>query len=70
MKSKSENQYELEYRLKKKDNSYIWVYDIGRKIYTAEGKEVILSVVIDISEKVLLNKRLQKKQVKMYNWFI
>lgn len=58
---KVSNQYELEYRLRKKDNSYIWVYDIGRKIYTAEGKEVILSVVIDISEKVLLNKRLQKE---------
>lgn len=58
------NQYEVEYRLRRKDNSYIWVYDIGRKICTPEGREVILSAVIDISEKVLLNKKLKKEASK------
>lgn len=58
------NQYEVEYRLRKKNNSYIWVRDIGRKISTLEGREVILSVVIDVSEQVLLNKRLQREASK------
>lgn len=58
---KNEKQYEVEYRLRKKDGSYIWVYDMGRKIKLADGREAIISVVIDVSERVLKNISLEKE---------
>lgn len=57
-------QYEVEYRIKKRDGSYLWVYDVGRKINTHEGKNVIISVVIDTSEKVAVRKKLEEEAKK------
>ncbi|WP_300024569.1 PAS domain-containing protein [Oscillibacter sp.] len=45
------DQYAVDYRLRKKDGSYIWVHDIGRKNADADGQPVILSVCYDITEE-------------------
>ena len=47
-----DEQYELDFRLKKQDNSDLWVHSIGRKTVTAEGREVIISVLYDISQQI------------------
>ena len=46
------DQYEIKYRMKKKDGSYIWVYDVGRRTVAANGRDAIISVLIDISRQV------------------
>lgn len=46
------DQYEIEYRMKKKDGSYFWVHDIGRRTITADGRYAIISVLIDFSQQV------------------
>lgn len=46
------DQYEIQYRMKKKDGSYLWVHDIGRRTLSADGREAIISVLIDISPQI------------------
>ncbi|MCD8074137.1 MAG: EAL domain-containing protein [Lachnospiraceae bacterium] len=46
-------QYSLEYRIRKKDGSYIWVQGIGRLVKAENGRDVLISVFIDnTAEKV------------------
>lgn len=53
------DQYEIQYRMKRKDGSYIWVHDIGRKTVAANGRDAIISVLIDISHQVSVQSRLK-----------
>lgn len=46
------NQYEIEYRMLTRGGGYIWVYDVGRKSIADNGREVIISVIIDITQRV------------------
>ena len=46
------DQYELKYRMKKRDGSYLWVYGVGRRTIMANGRDAIISVLIDISRQV------------------
>lgn len=62
--------YEIEYRIRKKDGSYIWYYDRGKVVKRDEnGKPVkITGVVFDISERkryeeVLKNDELRFRQL-------
>lgn len=57
-------QYEIEYRMKRKDGSYFWVYDVGRKTVTNEGREAIVSLVIDISEQVRTREQLKNESIR------
>jgi len=43
--------YTVDYRMKMRDQSYIWVHDIGRKTISEDGKEVIISVCYDITQE-------------------
>ena len=57
------DQYEIEYRMMKKDGSYFWVHDIGRLTVDNEGQDAIISIIIDISDQVNKNKMLRKEAV-------
>lgn len=46
------NQYEVQYRMKTKDGGYIWVYDIGRKTVAQDGRDAIISMIVDVSDQV------------------
>ena len=45
------DEYTVEYRMKKKNGSYIYVHDIGRVIIAEDGRKAILSVCTDVSEQ-------------------
>ena len=46
------DQYEVEYRMKKRDGSYFWVHNIGRMTIAADGRSAIISILTDISQQV------------------
>lgn len=54
-------EYEVQYRLLRKNGEKKWVYDKGRKIVTEEGRSAIIGVVIDISKSVERQEMLQKE---------
>lgn len=51
-------EYEVEYRMKKKDGSFLWVYDRGRCIMTQDGRKAVISLIVDISETVRIKNHL------------
>ena len=53
--------YEVQYRMLKKDGSYIWVNDIGKKGWSEDGREVCISVIRDISEEREARIRLEQQ---------
>ncbi|WP_343209524.1 PAS domain-containing protein [Anaerolentibacter hominis] len=65
--------YEVQYRILKKDGSYIWVNDVGKKGISEDGREVCISVIRDISTEIEARERLeqqaeeQKRQAVRYN---
>ena len=52
--------YEVDYRMRRKDGSYIMVHDIGKLGFDENGKDVIVSVCYDITES-------HEKQAQMDN---
>lgn len=67
------NEFDVRYRVRKQDGSWIWVSDVGRKGIAHDGRFVILSVVTDINDEVEVSARLHKeieekeKQYQRYN---
>lgn len=57
------NEYVVEYRMKKKDGSYIWVHDLGRRTVAEDGRAAISSVCIDINTQ----KQAQEEVMHLYN---
>lgn len=55
----SGNQYEVDYRMRRQDGSYLWVHDIGRKAVWDDGRAAVISVLIDISNQVDERKKLE-----------
>lgn len=55
------DEYEVTYRMRKKDNSYIWVKDKGRRIIAENGKPAIMSVCMDITNMIDLQCEIQQK---------
>ena len=43
--------YSTEYRMQRKDGSLIWVWDTGSKSKNEDGRTVINSVIVDITEQ-------------------
>ena len=56
-------EYVVEYRMKRKDGSYIWVHDIGRQMTDEDGRPAITSVCIDIT----VRKKAQDEVMHIYN---
>ncbi|MBC8569485.1 response regulator [Zongyangia hominis] len=55
-------EYEVQYRMRKKDGSYIWVNDIGKKVYDEDGRAVCISTVRDITREVEAEQGLAMKE--------
>nr|WP_288232138.1 response regulator [uncultured Anaerostipes sp.] len=56
-------EYTLEYRMRRKDGSYIWVHDVAHKVEAEDGRPAIISVCIDITEQ----KKAQNEILHIYN---
>ena len=48
----TDEQYGIEYRVRQKNGNYIFVYDVGKKIIMPDQREVIVCVLIDVTETV------------------
>lgn len=57
------DQYEIRYRMNKKDGSFLWVHDLGRKTLASNGRSAIISVLTDISQQVRSMISLEKAAV-------
>lgn len=56
-------EYMVEYRMKKRDGSYIWVQDLGHEVTAEAGRPAIISVCIDITAQ----KKAQTEIIHLYN---
>ena len=54
--------YSTEYRMQRKDGKFIWVWDTGSKSKNEEGKTVINSVIVDITERRHTNDTIQRQK--------
>lgn len=63
---KNDTQYVVEYRVKKKDGGCMWVHDVGRKIVADDGRDAIISVLIDISSDVQSRMKLMEETSRDY----
>lgn len=66
------NEYDIDYRAIGKDGRIIWVNDIGKKIVTEDGREAMISIMTDITERIEREKKLLKEAehdflTKLYN---
>ncbi len=52
-------EYEVEYRVVRKDGSLIWVNDIGRKITAEDGREAMISIMTDVTQRIEREARLK-----------
>lgn len=56
-----DNQYGIEYRIRTKYGDYIYVHDEGKKVTSIEGNDILVSILIDITEHVKEQKILAKE---------
>ena len=54
--------YSTEYRMQRKDGKLIWVWDTGSKSKNEEGKTVINSVIVDITERHHTNDTIRRQK--------
>lgn len=55
--------YSVNYRLLQKSGSFIWVYDKGKRVLADDGREAIISVIIDVSDSVHAQERLRQEAI-------
>ena len=54
--------YSTEYRMQRKDGKLIWVWDTGSKSKNEDGKTVINSVIVDITERRNTNDTIRRQK--------
>ena len=54
------NEYQVEYRMAKKDGSYIWVHDVGTLSKDENGRQTVISVCYDISNRLEMQRQIQE----------
>lgn len=57
-------QYELEYRLKRRDGSYFWIREIAKKTVTPDGRQAVISMILDITKQVQMHQILKDLSTK------
>ena len=67
-----DTQYDIEYQIRKKDGSYLPVYDVGRKFITPDKRELVVCVLFDMTENrklqdVLLRESFSDELTGLYN---
>ncbi len=58
---RSRQDFKVRYRIRKQDGLYVWVCHRARPFFTSGGRAVIAGTVIDISETVHLQERLERE---------
>lgn len=59
-----DSEHEVKYRMKKKDGSYIWVSDVGKKVLAVNGNAACISVIRDISGEIEAKQKLFEESVE------
>ena len=59
-----DSEYEVKYRMKNKDGSYIWVSDVGKKVLAVNGNAACISVIRDISGEIEAKQKLYEESVE------
>lgn len=60
-------EYLVTYRMLRKDGSYIWVDDYGKRIEAEDKKTVIVSICLDVSERIGQHQRLEQRNNELKN---
>ena len=55
-------EFEVRYRMRKKDGGYLWVNDIGKKVRAEDGRDVCISTIRDITAEVQAQSDLRMKE--------
>lgn len=58
----ADKDYEIQYRMRKKDGAYLWVSVIGRRSLSQDGQPVCMSIVRDITHAVYAEQSLRAKE--------
>ena len=62
-------EYVVEYRMRKKDGSYIWVHDLGRRVTSEDNRPAIMSVCMDITEEKQMRDRIKEMYEEELSYF-
>lgn len=57
-------EYDVQYRVIRKDGTRLWVDDKGHEITTEDGRKAMISVMLDISENIKLQERLRQEAME------
>ena len=57
-------EYDVQYRVVRKDGTRLWVDDKGHEIVTEDGRRAIISVMLDINDSVALQERLRQEAMQ------
>lgn len=55
--------YSVNYRLMQSSGSFIWVHDKGKRVIADDGREAIISVIIDVSDSVKTQELLRQEAI-------
>ena len=52
---------ECEYRVRRSDGSYFWVHDTGRRAISTDGRDLVVSILTDMSDRMERQKQLERE---------